>query len=359
MLRRLRNLTAAAILAVTPMATLLMPTVAHAAVDTCTWTGAVDSTFSNGGNWSVCDNAGVPESGDSLIFPVTAANLLANNDLVGATFNDITFNGTSGGGQGYGITGNAFTLSGDITDSSDQDNSIDNDITISSPTIITVTAVDGNLELAGALTGSGAVTKEGDGTVSFLTTLALTGAIVVNAGTLTTEAPNTDAPFSSLTVADQATFRYDMSAMGATLAISKPITLDGTLFFSAFPALGSPSTLNLTGTLTLTGNAYMMAASNVNVHIQGPLQGPGFVLEAVGAGTVTNDSSSNNTATPSGLLASVGGAGATPEADAPAAPDTGFALVSANPIATMAVTIMAAGSILAIARLTRNASSRR
>lgn len=47
---------------------------ADAAADTCTWTGAVDSSFVDGANWTGCDNGGVPEVGDSLVFPESASN---------------------------------------------------------------------------------------------------------------------------------------------------------------------------------------------------------------------------------------------------------------------------------------------
>ncbi|AGL61947.1 exported protein of unknown function [Candidatus Saccharimonas aalborgensis] len=77
-----------------------------AAVDTCTWTGAVDNTWSNGGNWTGCDNAGVPENGDALTFPEVANNKSMNNDLVGLSVTGLSFTGT-----GYTVGGNAFSIS--------------------------------------------------------------------------------------------------------------------------------------------------------------------------------------------------------------------------------------------------------
>lgn len=40
-----------------------------AAADTCTWTGAASSNWSDSGNWTSCDGEGVPEDGDALLFP--------------------------------------------------------------------------------------------------------------------------------------------------------------------------------------------------------------------------------------------------------------------------------------------------
>ncbi|GIW58839.1 MAG: hypothetical protein KatS3mg086_124 [Candidatus Dojkabacteria bacterium] len=47
-------------------------TLAYAATDTCTWTGAVSGDTSDSANWTGCDNGNIPESGDTLIFPDTA-----------------------------------------------------------------------------------------------------------------------------------------------------------------------------------------------------------------------------------------------------------------------------------------------
>ena len=61
---------------------LLMPVpTAMAAADTCTWNGSANNLWSDGANWSGCDNGGVPETSDSLLFPFTAGFQEMNNDL--------------------------------------------------------------------------------------------------------------------------------------------------------------------------------------------------------------------------------------------------------------------------------------
>ena len=82
---------------------------ARAAADTCTWTGTVSANWSNGGNWSGCDNGGVPENGDTLVFPASASNKTNNNDLVGLDLDEIRISGTD-----YVIGGNALTISPSI-----------------------------------------------------------------------------------------------------------------------------------------------------------------------------------------------------------------------------------------------------
>jgi hypothetical protein len=360
MLRRIRNLLAAAILAATPMATVLVPAVAHAAVDTCTWTGAVDNTFSNGGNWSVCDNGGVPENGDSLVFDTSASANDPDNDMSSMSFADVSFIGT--GGAPITMTGNGFTITGDVNDSSDQANTIANNVTITGTTHFDV--VDpALLDFSGTVAGSGSIISNGSGTV-LLEDLTLTGSLTVNDGVVNVLATGaTDATVSSVTVATGAVFGYDAfgySTPAATYTLSTPINSDGGIL--DFETLGGsgPFALNLTGTITLTANTDVQVTSGTVVHVQGSLHGPTFKLTTANAGAVLNESTDNTSATPAGDITSSGTSGGTSGGGTtPAAPDTGFALVSAHPAVSMAITVLAAGSILAIARLTRNATSRR
>ena len=78
---------------------------AMAAADTCTWDGSASAVWSNGANWSGCDNSGVPEDGDKLIFPESAANKTNTNDIVGLDLVSITFSG-----EDYEVSGNAIDI---------------------------------------------------------------------------------------------------------------------------------------------------------------------------------------------------------------------------------------------------------
>ena len=85
---------------------LLMPIpTAVAAADTCTWDGSASAVWSNGANWSGCDNSGVPEDGDKLIFPASAANKTNTNDILGLDLVSITFSG-----EDYEVSGNAIDI---------------------------------------------------------------------------------------------------------------------------------------------------------------------------------------------------------------------------------------------------------
>ena len=80
-----------------------------AAADTCTWTGTTSANWSVGSNWSGCDNGGVPENGDTLVFPASASNKTTNNNLSSLQVAAITFSGS-----GYTIGGNAFTITSNL-----------------------------------------------------------------------------------------------------------------------------------------------------------------------------------------------------------------------------------------------------
>lgn len=80
-----------------------------AAADSCTWTGATSANWSDGSNWTGCDNGGVPENGDALVFPSSASNKTTNNDLSSLQVASITINGT-----GYTLGGNGFTITSNL-----------------------------------------------------------------------------------------------------------------------------------------------------------------------------------------------------------------------------------------------------
>jgi autotransporter-associated beta strand protein len=360
MIRKIRNFLAAAAIAAAPIATLLAPGVAHAATFPCTWTGATSNVFALAGNWSGC-NSDFPQTADTddLVFPVTATNKTITIPA-GYTFSSITFNGTST--SGYALSGSLIVVSGDITDSSTNsgtDTTIANDVTFTgSPSTVTVSATSPGLLFSGSTSGTNAFAKAGAGTATFGGPFGITGAVSVNAGELDMAAQSVaDATFSGVTVASGATFAYDAftSSGITTYTFSKPITsAGGTLNFEGGPA--SPAlTLNLTGTITLTADTTLSASSGTTVHITGPLHGPTFVLSATTAASVLNESSDNTTATPNGELIP----GDDEEEDTPEAPDTGFALAAAHPLTTLAITVASAGTILAVARLTRKSASRR
>lgn len=169
----------AAVFAVALSSLQSVPLTVWAAADTCTWTGAVDTSWSTGGNWTGCDNAGVPENSDSLMFPAVAANKTTSNDLVGLSVADITVSGT-----GYTLDGNAFTISGVNALDSSESVTINADITYTAFNVTLRATTGKTITVAGVTnfsSGGGEVnvgTSGGyDGTVDF------TGNVVGSAAT--------------------------------------------------------------------------------------------------------------------------------------------------------------------------------
>ena len=358
---RIIRLASASVLGFSTLLTIGLSGIAHAAVDTCTWTGAIDGTFSNGGNWTGCDNSAVPENGDSLVFDVSASANAPTNDMSSMSFANITFSGT--GTTPITVSGNAFTITGDVTDSSNQDNTVGNNLTFTGTSTFNISS-GAALALTGTIGGSGSLVKSGAGAVNTQGAFNLTGSVTDNQGQMqVTAGTGSDVSFSSLTLGANADFYLDVfSLSGATntFTITKPITTaGGTLYFRP-TTLSSAHDVNLTGTYTLSADAFINAANNITVHVQGALNGAGFTLQAAGSGTVINESTSNTTNTPDGTLGSTGGGqGAAGDDTTPDTPDTGFALAAAHPGITLAVTLASAATIFAVARTTRKSSARR
>lgn len=117
---------------------LALPVTTVAAADTCTWTGVNSADWSDGGNWSGCDNGGVPENGDSLVFPSGSATT-SNNDIVGT----LTLDQIDVTGDNYAITGNAIEISGYLQFTGNDNNFNMADMTFANPSTGTSLVING------------------------------------------------------------------------------------------------------------------------------------------------------------------------------------------------------------------------
>lgn len=154
---------------------------------TKTWDGGgSDNNFNTGANWSG-DTA--PSNGDDLVFDTdfssTYSDFELTNDLSSASFASITFQGA--GSNSFTIDGNAFTLTGDLTDSTSS--------TYNYPTISAAVTLSGNktitvpdqhgLTLSGNLAGSGNIAKAGAGFLSLSgDNSSYTGTVTASAGSI-------------------------------------------------------------------------------------------------------------------------------------------------------------------------------
>jgi hypothetical protein len=142
-----------------------------------TWTGSSGTSWSNAGNWTP---SAVPATGDSLIFPASAANLTNSNDLAsGTTFNSITIQGA-----GYDLTGNAIGLTAGVTTSYASGTSIDAIPTTLNAIVSPFTvARGGTLDVNAVLSGPAGVNLTGGGTLDLMQANTYTGATTLASST--------------------------------------------------------------------------------------------------------------------------------------------------------------------------------
>ncbi len=168
-----------------------------------TWSGGSAA----GGNWTTSANwlgGTAPSAGDSLVFPAGAARLSNTNTFAANT----VFAAISVSGVGYSIRGNAVTLTGGISgDFAGSSSTFNPDIRLSGSQVFSASVAggvfilggdvelgannlglscSGVLTLAGAVSGSGAVTKVGAGRAEYVGVVAntYTGRTTVNQGVL-------------------------------------------------------------------------------------------------------------------------------------------------------------------------------
>ena len=159
------------------------------------WNGAAgNGNWSPGTNWSTA-----PANGNNLVFSGTTQTSTSNNSLtsVGA----ITFDGTAGA---FSLSGNALTAAGGITNFSASTQTVNLNLTLSAAQqfgafgggglTINGTVANGgnaltlngpsNMTLAGVISGTGSLTKEGTGTATLSANNTYSGNTTVNNGTL-------------------------------------------------------------------------------------------------------------------------------------------------------------------------------
>ena len=227
-------------LAVAAFGIVLSAPSAHA--DVSTWVGNTSADLS-GLNWTGTNNP--PISLDSWIFGTagTAGATLNNGLAANLSVAGITFNNTA---SAYTISGNAITLTGNITDNFVGTETLNFNIATTAVRTVT-TATGSTLVLGGNVTGTGGLTTAGTGSVTLAGTNTYSGLTTLSGGTLNLDFSAATAPVSNIIAAGTTVTSGNLSSLN----------LIGT-------AGNSPLMLNLTGNAS-TANTQAFAGVTASV----------------------------------------------------------------------------------------------
>ncbi|HEV7300167.1 MAG TPA: hypothetical protein VGN72_12430 [Tepidisphaeraceae bacterium] len=268
----------------TLVAAILLPTAAHAALETRAWVGNTDSNWNTNANWSP---ASAPLAPDRIaVFDSAAAyqpsisthvTVIGGIWMTGSTVNsiEITSNplGQNSGAPTFQTNGSTIngvagvgilmdnTSSGDLTINTSAFklggtqswiNNSTNRFTLASPANLNGNTVtiggSGASLLSGALTnstGTGAITKVDGGTLTLASaTISYNGATTINGGTLLVT--GTMSSSAAAVVANDGT-------LGGTGKIARPATVNADATLAPGTSSSAPGTLTFDRNLTLLG----------------------------------------------------------------------------------------------------------
>ena len=212
---------------------------------TRTWTGAgLDALWTNPANW----DSGAPTPGDSLIFPaaVVSGHFATQNDYAAGT----SFGSISIGDSRYEYAGNRITLTGGITTAYVSGIATCSlDVTLTGAQAFSI-AGGGGLVCTGAFSGSGALTKSGNGILGLNhDNSGFTGAVTITGGDLEIDDGHALGT-GAVTVQSGSRLSFQVAV---TVANAVTINGDGILGMGAISALTGASVC--TGAITLGSDA--------------------------------------------------------------------------------------------------------
>lgn len=311
------------------LSTLLAIQVPSAFAATVTWDGGgADNNFSTAANWS---GDAVPQDGDSIVFPASAAPTdyaeELNSDIAGLSLAGITVSGDSGTDCGgvykyYTISGTeALTLTGGITSTVTGDClsslalSVDivlgANITVTNDSYLFITiggySTASNLTMGSyTLTNSSSISSlqilsdiSGTGSINSSNTISLSGnnsgysgAIGVTSGYLNVDSASALGT-AALTVGNGTTL--GLGNTGSDYSVSNDITLTGSgdgeesklIYGSSQGGCGDPHTITLTGTISLSNDITAGGYCYTTLDIKNPsFNGHTITLKAGSTGTL-------------------------------------------------------------------------
>jgi fibronectin-binding autotransporter adhesin len=246
-----------------------------------TWDGggADDNTLTEA-NWSN-DLYPAPGVSSAMRFAGATRTTPVVNYTNLTTFGSIYFND---GASAFGLGGNALSLHSAIVNESANLQVISNNLTFASA--VDVNAASNDLQLAGVISGAGALHKSGTNTLILTGANDFTGAIIVSNGILNARTDTAlGAATGGVTVAS-----------GSTLALQGGLTIGAeSLNLSGSGVQGAGALRNLAGSSSLAGTITLGATSYIDVDgasdvltLSGVISGGGLLdLHKIGPGTLT------------------------------------------------------------------------
>lgn len=292
--------------------------VSQAFAATATWDGeANDGLFSSGANW-VSDVA--PSNGDDLVFNNAGT---FENDLLTASFSGLTF------GDIVTISGNTFTLTGDISVMGDS--TIDTDLNLGANVVVTGDSIlqigmsvpqsfnlsafnftqntgTSRIYIFSTISGSGTITQNNSQIFNIVADnlATFTGNIQINDGAMYAVGVNSLGDITgTTTVVDGAKLLFYMPGATSNVSVAEPITIagdgDGVTFTNYALGFysGNSKTATFSGNITLTANTTVSPGSTMT--LTGAISGTYTLAVAQGhEGTLVVNSSSNTSSTANG-----------------------------------------------------------
>lgn len=382
------------------LGSLLAINLGHAFAATITWTGGgVDGNWSTAANWQ----GGVaPTNGDSVVIDNAATFTNGStDDIVGLSLANITFINNAAGGTVSIVLGQNLTVTTAITQAASANTTSEiigstsgngsKILTLGGDVTVTVAGgyIFGDLNQTDTLAlGTHTLTfleSAAGGIVGIDANITGTGGIVYNAsgtdfqlrGNNTYSGP-THIMASTLPVHNTGTNNNAFGTSAITIdnggsidftyttntTISNAITVAGTANGSPVTSVGfnnSGTTATITiPNITLNGNTRFsnnsLNSTPLTVNLAG-ITANGHCIEYLGYGNDATSGPANGFT--NGPASCVIAATTNDPAPAPKAPNTGFALIRNNPIATFVITALAAAGIVLIARRYNTAASKK
>jgi autotransporter-associated beta strand protein len=216
------------------------------------------------GNWTDSYSAGVrgfspanPTANDNLYFSGsgggTVTNTMANSTISSVNF--ITFNSTAGAYTLNATTGAAgvsggtpLTVTGDIINNSASNQAISMALAFGGSSSGVINTAAGNITISGVISGSGALIKEGNRTLTLSAANSYTGGTTINNGTIKIGSAN---------------------VLGGNITINSGATLDGSGYHGP---VTSSTNLIINGGTVIGGHSQQLSSVSMT---NGSLQGSG------------------------------------------------------------------------------------